>query len=140
MRAGKNLTKIFSHLKESDFAEDVTAQAEEDFREGYITEPQELNLEELKEVHFSRRMAVRERKFKRGAWVWITRTVDHGTESGLSPATGLGEKLRHETLNVQIKILVMFVLRGVGSRQFKRDLRKAFRVLPIYFRLEKMRG
>jgi len=127
---------VFSHLIGSDFAEDLTAQAEEDFRVSYMTEPQELNLEELKEVHFSRRMAVRERKFKIGAWVWRTVAVDHCTESGLNPATGLGEKLRHETLDVQIKILVMFVLRS-GHRQFKRDLRKAFRGLPIYFRLEK---
>ena len=31
--------------------------------------------------------------------------MDHCTESGLNPATGLGVKLRHETLDVQIKIL-----------------------------------
>jgi len=31
--------------------------------------------------------------------------VDHCAESGLNPATGLGVKLRHETLDVQIKIL-----------------------------------
>jgi len=55
---------------------------------------------------------VRERKFKRGVGIWITRIVDHGTESGLSPATGLGEKLRHETLNVQIKSLLRSVLRS----------------------------
>ena len=59
---------VFSHLKESDFAEDLTAQAEEDFREGYMTEPQELNLDELKEVHFSRIMAVRERKLRKVLW------------------------------------------------------------------------
>jgi len=82
-----------------------------------ISRNRELNLVELKEVHFLRRRAVRERNFKKGAWVWRTRAVDHCTESGLNPVTGLVGELRHEKLDVQIKILEMLCLDvwAVGS-------------------------
>ena len=84
------------------------------------------------ECSLSRRLPVVESKINdAGEFYERVRTVDHKTESGINSAAEPLDKLRHE--NVADLSWVISQLQRVGRnpKLWKRDLRKAFRGVPI---------
>ena len=75
----------------------------------------------------TRRIPVREHRAKG----WRTRTVDHATESLINGATFPSDRVHHDTIDVLICILLMFMTAGFEPRMWKRDVSKAFRRCPI---------
>ena len=119
--------KVLASLKELPFLEDMFPQVVEDADEGFMSQPRPLVSGDLVDKSMTRRIPVREERAKG----WRARVVDHETESGVNPATCLVDKMRHRTLDVRVAILLAFMLAGIMPEQWKRDISKAFRRVPV---------
>jgi len=118
--------------KVSDFEEDIHQAALDDAAEGYMTTPVPLEDWHVKHCNLTRRMAVREFKLKaEGVFEERTRTVDHETESGVNGAAWPWDKLRHETVQDLLWLINVLLECNLVPKLWKRDLRKAFRGIPI---------
>ena len=62
---------------------------------------------------------------------YMTRSVDHFTESCVNPATRPQDALTHETVDHAISLLVLYMSVGVAPLMWKRDVVEAFRKVPI---------
>ena len=122
---------VLGALKETEHARDLMAAAVEDAEEGYMTFPVPLDPRKLDEIHVSRRIAVREWRYKHGEWYQRTRAVDHKTESGINPSTQAKDRPKHETLDCFVWMALQYHEAEVKCDLWKRDLRKAFRGCPI---------
>ena len=78
-------------------------------------------------ANFPRRNAVREERSKG----WRTRAVDHATESRLNASTYPADSVSHDTIDVLVAILLMFVGAGTRPQWRKRDISNAFRRCPV---------
>ena len=94
---------------------------------GFMTEPVPLENVDLDAVLLTRLTPVRELR-SRG---WRTRAVDHATESLINSATFPLDRVRHDTVDVLMVILIMFLTAGCFPVMWKRDVSKAFRRCPI---------
>ena len=82
---------------------------------------------DLDEVTLTRRLAVREERSKG----WRTRAVDHFTESLVNPATHPVDRVKHDTIDVLVWILLKYMEAACLPLMWKRDIQKAFRRVPI---------
>ena len=62
---------------------------------------------------------------------WRTRVVYHYTESAHNSATHLRGRITHQTVECLLFILMMMMRADVEPVMFKRDVRKAFRSIPV---------
>ena len=92
-----------------------------------MSESVPIDTVDLSQVRLTRRIPVRELRAKG----WRTRTVDHATESLINDATKPTDRVRHDTVDVLITILLSFVAAARSPRMWKRDVSKAFRRCPI---------
>ena len=118
---------VLAGVRELPFSDDVLAITRDDAASGFMTEPVPLEDIDLTEVTLTRRIPVREHRAKG----WRTRTVDHATESLINGATFPCDRVHHDTIDVLICILLMFMTAGSEPRMWKRDVSKAFRRCPI---------
>ena len=92
-----------------------------------MTEPVPLEDIDLTEVTLTRRLP----GWKHRAKSWSTRARDHVTESLINGATFPSDRVHHDTIDVLICILLLFMTAGLEPRMWKRDVSKAFRCCPI---------
>ena len=118
---------ILGKLKQSEFSADLMTSTLDDAAEGMMTEPIPLCEVDLGAVSLTRRLAVREERSKG----WRTRAVDHFTESFINLVTRPVDRVRHDTIDVLIFILKAFLSADISPLMWKRDVRKAFRKLPV---------
>ena len=118
---------VLSKLKQSEHSGDLMKSTLDDVAEGMMSAPVPVSTLYLDEVSLTRRLAVREERAKG----WRTRAVDHFTESWVNPATHPADKVTHDTVDVLVWILCQFLAMGALPQLWKRDIRKAFRKLPI---------
>ena len=81
----------------------------DDVEFGAMAGPWPLIEVETSRINLSRRLPVRE---ERGSG-WRTRVVDHKTESSVNLATQPRDKLAHDTIDVMVGILRMFIVMGM---------------------------
>ena len=86
-----------------------------------------LDEETMKSVSLTRSIPVRELRSKG----WRTRTVHHFSEGGINNATRPAGRIVHQAVHHFIILLMMFMRMGMEPLMFKRDIRKAFRTIPI---------
>ncbi|CAE8612287.1 unnamed protein product [Polarella glacialis] len=71
---------------------------------------------------------------------WLTRIVDLETESGANPATRPFDKISHDTLNALATMILLLFQLGVDSEQWKRNVSKAFRRVPVFWQHREFAG
>jgi len=123
---------VLSKVKSMPHEEEVHRAAQDDAKEGYMSEPVELEQSHIRNGNLSRRLPVVEYKVTDdGGFKERIRTVDHETESEVNEAARAVDKLRHESVDDFAWVIEQ--LQGVqrNPKMWKRDLRKAFRGVPI---------
>ena len=73
---------------------------------------------DLSRINITRRIPVRELRSKG----WRTRPVDHATESMINDATRPSDRVRHDNIDVLVRILVSFVSACTPAMMWKRDI------------------
>ena len=126
MRKDSNDT-VVRRLRSTEWDDDVMRQTLDDVEFGAMSGPWPLNEVETSRISLSRRLPVRE---ERGAG-WRTRDVDHKTESSVNLATQPRDKLAHDTIDVMIGMLRLYVMMGMAPLLWKRDIGMAFRRLAV---------
>ena len=121
--------KAISMMKETEFSKDMVDLADDDARKGYMTKPVVSTKQSRKNILVSRRIPVRE--WKDSIEDWKTRPVDHGSESGLKQATSSKYKTKVQGLEFLITIVLQFLDSKTDPRMWKRDLKSAFRNIPL---------
>ena len=97
-----------------------------------MSEPEPLTWWHVCNCNMSRRLAAREFRIDENAEVYErTRAVDDETESGVNYAARPVDKLRHETTEDLTQVILWLLEAGRYPVLWKRDLRKAFRGVPI---------
>jgi len=123
---------VMDALKPMPRSEEVHRAAVDDAEEGYMSFPVELKRQHLIDGSLSRRLPVVESKVNdHGDWIERVRTVDHCTESGVNGAAEPVDKLRHESIDDLVWVICQLQEVLKQPRLWKRDLRKAFRGVPI---------
>ena len=119
---------ILGKCEEREHNGDLVTLGEQDCSEGCMTEAIVVDEELTRSVTLSRRIAVRELRSKG----WRTRSVDHMSESGLAAATKPKDKIKHQTIDTMVfMILWLQQMLCPDIVMWKRDFRKAFRCIPI---------
>ena len=119
--------QVISRLRPSEWDQDVLANTLEDVSFGAMAGPWPLATIDTSRVSLSRRLPVRE---ERDGEV-RTRVVDDKTESAVNLATQPAEKLSHDTIDVMIVILRLFLIADEAPLMWKRDIGKVFRCIAI---------
>ena len=98
-------------------------------RRGCVRRSYEPNLDEdfLESVHLARRIPVREMRNGK----YRTRVVDHESDDGVAAATCPQDAIIHQTVDALLMILTTFVAAGQTCCMWKRDMRKAYKSIPI---------
>ena len=118
---------VLSGVKELPYSDEVFDITCEDAEQGFMSEPVPIDTVDLSQVSLTRRIPVRELRAKG----WRTRTVDHATESLINDATKPTDRVRHDTVDVLITILLSFLAAARSPRMWKRFVSEAFRRCPI---------
>ena len=118
---------VVNAVKELPFSHDVTPQVLDDAELGAMTQPRLLVPRDLESLTLTRRIPVRELRAKG----WRTRVVDHETESGVNAATAPVDKIKHDTLDVLVALILRLFDAGIPVHMWKRDVSKAFRRVPV---------
>ena len=118
---------VLGAVREMDFAEDIWSATMKDVTFGAMCAPVPLDDVKLDAVSLTRRLPVREFR----ASGWRTRIVDHETESSVNEATVARSKIQNDSLDVLVAILTRFMAGGVEPSQWKRDVSRAYRRIPI---------
>ena len=119
--------QVVRKLKPTEWDGDVLRSTLDDVAFGAMAGPWPLSDINMSRVTLSRRLPVREER-ESG---WRTRIVDHKTESEVNCATQPSDKLAHDTIDVLVSMLRMFLVAGVMPLLWKRDIGMAFRRLAI---------
>ncbi|CAK0831274.1 unnamed protein product, partial [Prorocentrum cordatum] len=114
-------------LRDLPHAEDIMAEVQEDVDIGAMTPSEPLLPSHARDYLLTRRIPVREERNGE----WKTRVADHGTESAVNLATGMGDATRHDTVDLMVEIMRSFIRRQVPFKSWKRDVKRAFRRFPI---------
>ena len=93
---------------------------QEEVQEGMCVAVELLDEETMKSVSLTRSIPVRELRSKG----WRTRTVHHFSEGGINNATRPAGRIVHQTLHHLMRM-------GMEPLMFKRDIRKAYRTIPM---------
>ena len=118
---------VVRKLKATEWDGDVLRSTHEDVDFGAMAGPWPLSDVDTSCITLSRRLPVREER-EAG---WRTRIVDHKTESEVNCATQPSDKLAHDTIDVLVSMLRMFLVAGLMPVLWKRDIGMAFRRLAI---------
>ena len=94
---------------------------------GAMTVPRVLLPQDLEAFTLTRRIPVREWRAKG----WRTRVADHETESGINAVTVPVDKIKHDTLDVLVALVLRLFDAGHPVHMWKRDVSKAFRRVPV---------
>jgi hypothetical protein len=119
-------SRVINAIKELPFSEDIMTETWADSEWGFMTEPRLLEADDLVSKTLTRRLPVREE----------SQRVAHPncgsrTESGVNPATRPADKIATDILDVLVLIVMFFLDAGIMPQQWKRDISKAFRRVPI---------
>jgi len=128
--------EVLRALKELPYAEDIAGDVQKDVAIGAMTEPVVLSQRHVQEYLLTRRIPVREEK----AAGWRTRVADHATESAVNIATSLQDRMRHDTVDVMVWFMLALMNTGGGIKSWKRDVKRAFKRVPIARRHSKFAG
>ena len=99
---------ILGKCEEREHNADLVTIGEQDCAEGCMTEAIIVDEELTRSVTLSRRIAVRELRSKG----WRTRSVDHMSESGLVAATKPKDKIKHQTIDTMV-FMILWLKHGV---------------------------
>ena len=116
-------------MKKSKFSDDLHALCVEDAELGAMSEPAQLEKEPA-DIHLTRRIPVRELRRKG----WRTRSVDDFTESLINEWCFPVDSPLTDSLETMIFMIIFLWRKGKLPKMWKRDVRRAFRNLPVYFR------
>ena len=116
-------------MKETEFSKDMVELAEDDAKNGFMTEPVVSTEESRKNILISRRTPVRE--WKDSIEEWRTRPFDHRSESGFKQATPSKWRTKVQGLEFLITIVLQFLDGSVDPRMWKRDFESACRSIPL---------
>ena len=126
MRAASN-EKIVNSLRTSEFSNDLLDIHAKDAQLGAISDTVVVTESFLEQVNVSRRIPVREQR----NGTWRTRAVDDMTESWVNTCTEQSDRQCNGTLLHLIYFLLMLSQLGASPCMWKRDIKSAFRRLPI---------
>lgn len=118
---------VMSRVKETEWSKDWMEQMVEDADEGMMARASVLDEETLKSKNMTRAIPVREWRPKG----WRTRVVYHYTESAHNAATHLKGRITHQTTDCLVVMILMMLRAQVCPVMWKRDIRKAFKSLPV---------
>ena len=125
VRAESN-RKIIDCLRPSEFGDDLMEIHAKDAELGAISETIVVTESFLQQVNVSRRIPVREQRNDS----WRTRAVDDMTESWVK-CTEQSDRQCNGTLLHLVFFLLMLAQLGASPGMWKRDIKSAFRRLPI---------
>jgi len=128
--------EVLRALKELPYADDIAGDVQKDVAIGAMTEPEVLSSKHVQNFLLTRRIPVREEK----AAGWRTRVADHATESAVNIATSLRDRMRHDTVDVMVWFMLVLMNIGGGIKSWKRDVKRAFKRVPIAVRHAKFAG
>ena len=107
---------------------EVWRQVQEDCRFGSMIEPKIATPDLLRTISVTRRIPILQEKDDGSEKV---RVVDHATESWFKEATTATETMQTERIEVAIIMCLMLMTYGHQVRMAKRDVKRAFRQLPL---------
>jgi len=120
--------RILESCVQTELSGDIWDQTQKDIDEGFMSPLVPVESLDLGEVALARRMGVREVKSTGEAEV---RIVDHMTENSVNCITDPSDTVYHEGVDVQTQLLGFLLRAGKVPKQWKRDVSKAFRRIPL---------
>ena len=118
---------VVSRLRELPHSGAIAGEVEKDVAIGAMREPAELHERHIRTLLMTRRIPVEE--FKGG--IYKVRVADHATESGANPSTSQADSMRHDTIESLVWIQLRLMTGNVAVRSWKRDVKRAFKRVPV---------